>query len=133
MELQFAEWLCLMEDRGTSAKSGLYPMGYGGIGNYPPADILTHSADAITYLDMDARLFKGWEAAPFSITHIPSTKEVIPPSGHGMPGKEKKPQTHGMPGKQVNPKPKLPPGKEVKPTSWVKLVTKPKLLDPRDF
>jgi hypothetical protein len=129
VELQFSEWLCLVEgSRRPGTKSGLYPLGYDGIGNYPPADILTYSADAITYLDMDDRIFKTHEGKPFSIEHIPG--KVVEPSDHDLPGKE-------VPfGKAVKPPRiayKLPPGDVVRPTSWVKLVTNPQLLDPKKF
>ena len=44
----FNEYVLLQEgSRLTSSKTGLYPLGYGGIGLYPDADYLTHAADAI--------------------------------------------------------------------------------------
>lgn len=129
VKLQFSEWLNLVESsRNPGTKSGLYPLGYDGIGNYPPADILTNSADAITYLSMDARIFKTHEGGPFDIAHIPG--KVKEPGGHNMPGEEI-PYSVG-----TTPAPiayKLPPGDVVRPTSWVKLVTNPQLLDPKKF
>jgi len=129
VKLQFAEWLLLVESsRNPGTKSGLYPLGYDGIGNYPPADILTNSADAITYLDMDQRLFKTHDGAPFDIKHI--SGKAIEPGEHGMPG-------HVIPWPAgTKPAPiayKLPPGDVVRPTSWVKLVTKPQLFAPEKF
>lgn len=64
----------ITEERRTAAKTGLYPMGYGGIGLYPAADWLPQAADALLYLSMDERLYKNGDAAPFSITHLPGPK-----------------------------------------------------------
>ena len=120
----------LTEAGGRSSKSGLYPFGYDGIGNYTPADILTHTADAIYYLSQDQRLFKGHDGAPFSITHL--TGEVRPHRSHGMPGEELEYKPHGMPGEERTPKETtMPPGKIVPFKQWVSLVTKPELLNPK--
>lgn len=53
--MEFKEWL-LKEDAGSpGAKQSLYPMGYGGIGLYPPSDVITWGADAITYMPKELR------------------------------------------------------------------------------
>lgn len=123
------EFLDLMErQKRTAAKSELYPLSYGGIGNYPPAYLITNSADAILYFDEDERLFKTNDAKPFQITKINGT--IIPPKGHGMPGEEIPLHPHGMPGVEIPPKETTMPGRIVPFSSWVELVTKPKLLDP---
>jgi len=123
------EFLDLMErQKRTAAKSELYPLSYGGIGNYPPAYLITNAADAITYFDEDERLFKTNDARPFQITKINGT--IIAPKGHGMPGEEVPQKPHGMPGEEREPKETSLPGRIVPFSSWVKLVTKPKLLDP---
>jgi len=54
----------------TSGKTGLYPLGYGGIGNYPPAYLIPRSADALYYIDADQRLQHVWEKEPFRIDHL---------------------------------------------------------------
>lgn len=64
----------LTEERRTAAKTGLYPMGYGGIGLYPPQDWMPYSADAVLYLTQDERLYKNGDNAPNSITHLPGHK-----------------------------------------------------------
>lgn len=50
--MNFKEWLLLMEhSSGSRGKIGLYPPLYTQVYNYPPADIINWSADAITYMD----------------------------------------------------------------------------------
>lgn len=50
--MDFARWLTLTEDAGSpSSKQLLYPLSYGGIGVYPPGDVITWGADALTYMD----------------------------------------------------------------------------------
>ena len=63
--MQFKEWLSLQEDAGApGAKQGLYPIGYGGIGCYPPPDLMNWSADAITYMPReDRKLEFKWKMA----------------------------------------------------------------------
>ena len=56
--MNFKEWL-LKEGTNPGAKTGLYPLGYGGIGLYPPQWYLTRSADAIFYLSIDDRIYKS--------------------------------------------------------------------------
>jgi hypothetical protein len=68
----FEEFVVLKEGaRNSSSKTGLYPLGYGGIGLYPLSDYLTHAADAILYLTIDDRLYHNGDKAPFDITHLP--------------------------------------------------------------
>jgi hypothetical protein len=81
--MKFREWLI---SETTAGKTDLYPLGYGGIGLYPPQDYLTHSADAILYVTMDDRIYKGIEGAPFSILHIPGRpSSKINGQGEGPP------------------------------------------------
>jgi hypothetical protein len=74
--MNFKEWLSqsdeiLLERSNSSGKTGLYPLGYGGIGLYPPQWYLTRSADAIFYLSIDDRIYKGKDGGSFNISHIP--------------------------------------------------------------
>lgn len=62
-------WQFLAEGR-TSGKTGLYPLGYQGVGQYPPEYMLPGSADAIFYITADERLQKCWEKEPFRIDHL---------------------------------------------------------------
>lgn len=80
--MEFREWL-LKEGSNPGAKTGLYPLGYGGIGNYPPQWYPTRSADAIFYMSIDERLYKGKEGGRFSITHIPPKSKETMNSGDG--------------------------------------------------
>jgi len=66
----FKDYL-INEERRTASKTGLYPLGYGGIGLYPAADWIPQAADAMLYITMDERLYKNGDGAPFSIKHIP--------------------------------------------------------------
>lgn len=99
------------DGRRTSSKTGLYPMGYGGIGLYPDADYITHSADAILYLTMDKRLYHNGDEAPFCITHLPGHTQYGDKVNNGekepfniqkISGKSIKPQNHKMPGKSIS-------------------------------
>ena len=54
--MNFKEWL-LKEGSNPGSKTGLYPLGYGGIGLYPPSWYPTRSADAIFYLSVDERIY----------------------------------------------------------------------------
>ena len=129
----FWKFLQIMEHSGSSNKIGLYPLSYGGIGNYTPADWVTGSADAFYYLSQDERMFKTHEGPPFSIKHIDSEDSVVDHKGHNMPGNESPHKGHKIDGDEVTPKYKMPPGDVVAPTSWVKLVTNPQLLDPKKY
>jgi hypothetical protein len=68
--INFYEYMQIINEGETSGKTGLYPLGYGGIGNYPPEYMLPQSADAIYYLSADERLQKVWEKEPFKIDHL---------------------------------------------------------------
>lgn len=84
--LNFKEWL-INENSNPGAKTGLYPLGYGGIGLYPPSWYTTRSADAIFYLSQDERIYnfktkeivtKGLnsgEGGLWNIKHIPGNKK----------------------------------------------------------
>ncbi len=114
--------------RRTAAKSGLYPMGYSGIGLYTPADQITHSADFIYYLSKDDRLYNNGDGPPFSIEHIPGHKQY----GDKINSGEAKPfPISHLPGKVIPPKDTPLPGKIVPFTQWVKLVTHPKIVAPK--
>ncbi|MCK9458165.1 MAG: hypothetical protein M0R80_00615 [Proteobacteria bacterium] len=55
--MEFREWL--LENAGApGSKQSLYPMSYGGIGLYPPSDLITWSADAVTYMPIEDRKLK---------------------------------------------------------------------------
>jgi hypothetical protein len=98
--MTFRDWLILSEGR-TGDKTGLYPLGYAGIGLYPPQTYLPGSADGLYYLSQDERIYKGIEGPPHDIRHIPgkpsSLKSVVgegPPHRiNHIPGKSPKPTT----------------------------------------
>jgi hypothetical protein len=74
--MNFKEWLLqsneiIKESSNTSGKTGLYPLGYGGIGLFPPQWYVSRSADAIFYLSIDDRIYKVNDGKQFSIKHIP--------------------------------------------------------------
>jgi hypothetical protein len=57
--MEFKKWLFLQENASSpGAKQVLYPMGYGGIGLYPPSDVMTWGADAMTYMPEKVRSLK---------------------------------------------------------------------------
>lgn len=134
--MSFDQFLNLNEGHRNAGKTGLYPFGYDGIGNYPPADILTSAGDAIYYLSIDDRFSSWWEGSPFSIDHIPG--KPVEPKEHGMPGILKPPtsskmpgkhtphQDHGMPGTEIKPKDSPLPGAPTRDC----LVKNAKLLNP---
>lgn len=75
--MNFKEWL-VQEGSNPGAKTGLYPLGYGGIGLYPPSWYPTRSADAIYYLSIDERVYKGKEGGKFDISHLrPKSDETM--------------------------------------------------------
>jgi len=117
------------DDRRTGSKTGLYPMGYGGIGLYPDADVITHSADAVFYLSVDKRLFKNGDAAPFCITHLPGHKQYGDGVNSGETGLF---DISHLPSDDVVPKDNPLPGKSMPFKSFVKLVEKPKEISPPD-
>jgi hypothetical protein len=57
--MNFKEWL--LKEAQEGSKTGLYPLGYGGVGLYPPQWYLTRSADAIFYLSTDERIYDNKE------------------------------------------------------------------------
>ncbi len=132
----FGEFLNLVEGHRNAGKTGLYPLGYDGIGLYPPADLITSAADALYYLSQDDRLSAWWEGSPFDISHLPGKPQ--PPGEHGMPGKEVTHKPHGMPGILKPVAAHGMPGKEKKPadsklpgrSSNKCLIKKPSLLNP---
>lgn len=71
--LDFKGWINTNVSEGTNpgAKTGLYPLGYGGVGLYPPQWYPTRSADAIFYLSIDDRIYKGKDGGSFDIKHLP--------------------------------------------------------------
>ena len=82
--MNFKEWL-IKEGSNPGSKTGLYPLGYGGIGLYPPSWYPTRSADAIFYLSVDERIYKGNEGGQFSISHLPGkSNEKINSGEHGV-------------------------------------------------
>lgn len=132
----FSEFLNLNEGLRGGGKTGLYPLGYGGIGLYPPATMLTAAADALFYLSQDERFSSWWEGSPFDISHIPGKPQ--PHGDHAMPGKTislkpssmpgilKPPTDHGMPGKTKKPVDSPLPGRPTRNC----LIKNPSLLDP---
>lgn len=66
----FYDFYFKLTEGKTAGKTGLYPLGYGGIGNYPPEYLIPQSADAIYYISADERLQKCWEKEPFRIDHL---------------------------------------------------------------
>lgn len=125
----FAQYVTLKEgSRTSSSKTGLYPLGYGGIGLYPDADYLTHAADAILYLTQDARLYNNQDNTPFDISHLPGPELY----GDKINSGESDPFNIGdIPGKSVPPKDSPLPGKSTPYKGWVKLVTHPKTMSPK--
>lgn len=79
--LNFKEWL--IEGSNPGGKTGLYPLGYGGIGLYPPQWYPTRSADAIFYMSVDDRIYSGKDGGKFNISHIPGKSNEKLNSGEG--------------------------------------------------
>lgn len=77
--MNFKEFL---ESADPGSKTGLYPLGYGGIGLYPPAWYITRSADAIYYYTIDERIYKSKDGGDFNIKHLPG-KQIKQNSGDG--------------------------------------------------
>lgn len=125
----FTEFVTLKESsRLTSSKTGLYPLGYGGIGLYPDADYLTHAADAILYLTQDSRLYHNGDGHPFDISHLPGHKQYGDRANSG----ENEPfDIRDIPGKPVPPEDTPVSGKVVPYKGWVKLVTNPTTISPK--
>ena len=117
------------DSRRTGSKTGLYPLGYAGIGLYPDADYITHAADAILYLTIDKRLYNNGDEAPFCITHLPGHEQY----GDKVNNGDKEPfNIQHIEGKPVPHKDSKMPGKSVSFKSFIKLVTKPKEICPPD-
>jgi len=99
-----------LDERQQFGKSMLYPLGYGGLGNYPPSYMIPSQADAITYLTDDARLWSIWEKKPFPINQLkpgPVPHRELTLKGEIIPWKD----THKfLRGKMVGIDNKLPPG-----------------------
>jgi len=74
----FKEWL-FKEIEATSGKTGLYPLGYGGIGLYPVQYYMPIAADSILYVSIDDRLYKNGDGPPWPIKHI-KTAPSWPPT-----------------------------------------------------
>lgn len=79
---KFKEWIeikhpeFINEGSNPGSKTGLYALGYGGVGLYPPQWYLTRSADAIYYLSQDERIYKAEEKGQFDISHIPAEPKI---------------------------------------------------------
>lgn len=132
--INFDQFLDQMnENSRAGTKTGLYPFGYDGIGNYPPAYLMPSAADTLYYLSIDDRYSQYLEGKPFSIEHLPG--DVEEPSDHGMPGWEvphtkvkapKAPRYKMPPGDVKTPEESPLPGKPTKDC----LVKKPRAIDP---
>jgi hypothetical protein len=59
----------LLEAQGMGVPF-LYPLGYQGVGQYPPEYLAALFPDALIYIAADERLQKCWEAEPFKIDHL---------------------------------------------------------------
>lgn len=80
--MKFKEWF-LKEGSNPGGKTLLYPLGYAGIGLYPPSWYLTRTADAIFYLSRDKRIYKGIEGPPFNIKNLPGSPPTSLNNGEG--------------------------------------------------
>lgn len=126
----FYDFYFKLTEGQTSGKTGLYPLGYGGIGNYPPEYMLPQSSDAIYYISADERLQKCWEKAPFKIDHLKPTPVWTKKYGK----KAYVAATAKLPPGKVVPFKPLPPDKNIKPFKISKhnknacMVSEPKCL-----
>lgn len=127
----FGEYMLLKEGmKRTAAKSGLYPMGYGGIGNYPDAWWLPTAADSILYLTIDKRVYHNQDSPPNDIRHLLPRCKLFgdhPNNDDGPPHDI----TH-VHGKSEPPKDSPLPDEGVPFKKWIKLVTKPSEIIPPD-
>lgn len=98
--ISFYEYLSVINEGKTFGKTGLYPLGYQGIGQYPPAYLIPQSADAIYYISADDRLQHYWEKSPFKIDHIKPSPVFTKPQGKKL---------------YVAAKANMPPGEVVEP------------------
>ena len=89
--MNFKNWLKSQEKivyegaARTATKTILYPLGYGGLGLYPPSWYIPYSADAILYITKDERLFKNGDGPPNDIRHLPGHKKYKNPNSHDNP------------------------------------------------
>ena len=125
----FHDFILLKEgNTRTALKSVLYPLGYGGLGNYPPSHYIPQAADAVLYISKDERLWCNGDGPPWDISHIP---------GHHLYGDkinsgENKPwDIRNVPGKPVEPDDHNLAGKEVPYKGFVRLVTAIKCVSPK--
>lgn len=126
----FNQYMLLKEGgTRTASKTGLYPMGYGGIGNYPDAWWIPNAADAILYITTDKRLFHNGDGPPQSINHLPGHKQY----GDRVNNGESEPfAINHLPGKSVPPKDSPLPDEGVPFKKWINLVTNPTEMKPPD-
>jgi len=122
----FEQFVLLKEGNTRSAlKTLLYPLGYGGLGNYPPLHFIPKAADAILYISKDERLFCNGDGPPWDISHLPGHKQYGDKinNGEGEPY-----DIRDLPGKTIEPKPTDVPGNVVAPRGFVRLIQKVKCL-----
>ena len=124
--LGFGRFLDLKEGNSrTAAKTLLYPMGYGGLGLYPPLHFFPVAADAVLYISKDERLFCNGDGPPWDIRHIPGHKQY----GDGINNGESEPwNIKKVPGEAKEPKYRTPPGEVVPYKGFVRLVQAVKCL-----
>lgn len=91
----FSQYLAEAQGMGVPF---LYPLGYQGVGQYPPEYLAALFPDALIYIAADERLQKCWEEEPFKIDHLKPQ-----PIFNKAYGKLSLVSTH----------PKLPPGKSI--------------------
>lgn len=130
MALRFSRYYLLKEaSTRTAAKTSLYPLGYGGLGNYPDAWWIPAAADAMLYITQDKRLFHNGDNPPNSITHLPGHKQY----GDKVNNGDKEPfSIENIPGKSMPPKDSPLPNDTVPFKKWLKLVTDPYEIKPPD-
>lgn len=114
----FYEMYQKITEGATYGKTGLYPLNYQGVGQYPPAYLMPASADALYYISMDDRLQKIWEKEPFKIDHLKpqpiwtkkhGKKEYVAAKAPIPPGKVIPPKPPKLNGKIIKPKMQLHP------------------------
>ena len=120
--------LFVEDEMRTAGKTVLYPLGYGGIGLYPDAAMMSRSADAVLYLTSDKRLYNNGDSAPFSLKSLPGHQQY----GDKINNGEKKPfSIESVPEKQPKPSYKIPEGKVKSFKDFMKLVTNPDEVAPK--
>jgi len=133
--LTFYEFLSKIKnlnEGATSGKTGLYPLGYQGVGQYPPEYMLPASADAIYYISADERLQKCWEKEPFKIDHLKPMPIWTKPQGKKLfvATKSKMPPGTVIPFKGLPKDPSEKPYKITKHNKQKCMVSEPKCLPP---